>query len=80
MSEKDNGGSAFPNMAQFDSKNVEFIEHGMTIRDYFAARVLQGDLSTTPNIRESSNATEDASLLAEWAYQVADAMLEARKK
>lgn len=46
---------------------------GMTLRDYFAAKVMQGLLTcpeTTGSISEFSSC----------AYEYADAMLEARKK
>ena len=45
---------------------------GMSLRDYFAAKALQGLLADT-NIKSS------AEEFASRAYDVADAMLEARK-
>jgi hypothetical protein len=47
---------------------------GMSLRDYFAAKAMQGIAST-----ERGMSTE-ASMVAISAYQVADAMLEARSK
>lgn len=46
---------------------------GMTLRDYFAAKAMQGDM--TDGIHEN-----DFALSAARAYKMADAMLEARKK
>jgi hypothetical protein len=43
---------------------------GMTLRDYFAAAVLQGNL-----IEPTANNDE----VAKWAYSLADAMLKARE-
>jgi hypothetical protein len=60
------GGPAFP--------SADFEQHeytGMTLRDYFAAKAMQAFLSA-----EKTDFPEQA---AAWAYQVADAMLEARK-
>jgi len=53
---------------------------GMTLRDYFAAKAMQGLIA-----RESSGAfnfeacPNDPWRVAQWAYDVADEMLKARK-
>lgn len=44
---------------------------GMTLRDYFAARAMQGALAAGDECSTTG--------LAAWAYNMADAMLEARK-
>ena len=44
---------------------------GMMLRDYFAAKALQGIL-TDPNLVMGKDS------LAEWSYEMADAMLKAR--
>jgi hypothetical protein len=46
---------------------------GMTLRDYFAAMALQSLLAIEVRVQE------DATIYAETAYRVADAMLEIRK-
>jgi hypothetical protein len=46
------------------------MESGISMRDYFAAAALQGNL-----IEPTANNEE----VAEWAYSLADAMLKARK-
>lgn len=51
----------------------EFVFYGMSLRDYFAAAAMQGALS-----RESWSG-EDADI-AKGAYQMADAMMKARKQ
>ena len=47
-------------------------EKGMTLRDYFAARALQGLIST--------EGASSAERYAEIAYKLADAMLKAREE
>ena len=46
---------------------------GMSLRDYFAAKAMQG------MIYGSVKAYENPSMCAEWAYQTADAMLKERE-
>lgn len=70
MSEKDDGGSAFPQVeSAYDHSAHEYTGNiystgGMTLRDYFAASALQG--------RQAFTARE--------AYAIADAMLAERTK
>ena len=70
MTNTNTGGPAFP-VPDIDGSAVQ---EGMTLRDYFAAKAMQGILSATltPNTIWSQ---DDA---AETAYNVADAMLKAR--
>ncbi len=70
MSEINTGGPAFP----LQSIGPEFHHgySGMTLRDYFAAKAMQGCLGD-PDLVMSRDE------IASWAYQVADAMLEARQ-
>ena len=67
MSTIDNGGPAFP-VGSGDMRDPV----GMTLRDYFAAKAMQG-LMASPSDPAS------VEIAAEWSYKVADAMLEARK-
>ena len=46
---------------------------GMTLRDYFAAKAMQG-IMTDPNLSMGRDE------VAEWAYRQADAMLKAREQ
>jgi hypothetical protein len=66
---------AFPHNTVVVDKEGGIIEHhrGMTLRDYFAAKAMQsmGDLTTKPY--------NNLQTKAEIAYQMADAMLKARK-
>jgi len=49
-------------------------EHGMTLRDYFAAKAMQAIAF------EILKVTMDADLLASKSYVIADAMMKARDK
>ena len=64
------GGAAFPYAAVHGCNG----EYGMTLRDYFAAKAMQAIL-TNHKIENC-----DDFVVANCAYQMADAMLEARKK
>jgi len=82
MSAIDNGGPAFPLPVQDDRDcNFRFASGygGMTLRDYFAAAALQGNLASNAIGYEytGENALEKA---ANEAYRYADAMLAARKE
>jgi hypothetical protein len=53
----------------------ELIHHnGMTLRDYFAAKAMHGLIAS---LQEGEDFGKGGSA---WAYKVADAMMEARKK
>ena len=66
MSTKNDGGPAFPPSAWPDYR-------GMSLRDWFAGQALAGMLSS------DGRPTGDQAK-AEWAYDLADAMLRAREK
>ena len=69
---KETGGQAFP----CDSReSVQFA--GMTLRDYFAAKVIQGDIAALSYSLQSHSAKEMLDR-AEASYRMADAMLKAR--
>ena len=73
---KDTGGPAFP-FAATDTSNEHMQAHGMTLRDYFAAKAMQAWLSTFTESRHPAE-TGNSILVAKSAYAIADAMLEAR--
>ena len=62
---KYNGGPAFPVAGE------RIVSHGMSLRDWFAGQALAN---------RYTHSDENADKVAEWAYQVADAMLYARDK
>ena len=71
---KDTGGPAFPSFEFVQSHGQMMAVGGMTLRDYFAAKVVQAAI-TNPVGAEGFTFNERAV----WAYQQADAMLEARE-
>jgi len=69
---KDLGGAAFP--CHNDSAlEYNWISSGMTLRDYFAAKAMQGMITGTHMWADKED--DD---LAGCAYDLADAMLKAR--
>ena len=50
-------------------------EQGMTLRDYFAAKAMQGCISGTPH-----SVDIEPTALATWCYIMADRMLKARQE
>lgn len=82
---KEDGGAAFP--VSHEDGEILLGSMGMSLRDYFAAKALQGYAS---NARVMDNAIDGwensggarptcvAEYLAGLSYEVADAMLEAR--
>lgn len=75
MTYKHNGGPAFPfgHISEVTGQPVNgFYYPGMTLRDYFAAKAMQGALAN-PEVKETAIAR------SEWAYEIADAMLKARE-
>jgi len=69
------GGPAFPIVAiETNQYGIVFpyVEPGMTLRDWFAGQAL----STKYSVRSSDPAIE----IAQWVYDVADAMLVIREK
>lgn len=69
---KEDGGSAFPSGSDTDG--------GISTRDYFAAKAMQGEIVSNSSVEMSGSSDLDDRLIAEWAYRMADAMLAARKK
>lgn len=74
MKKKNTGGPAFP-AGLIDPATPEDAIHpmheGMTLRDYFAAKAMQGLLAGTK--------TSDVGMIVRDSYKMADAMLRARE-
>ncbi|EMN5659954.1 hypothetical protein NQ837_003284 [Providencia rettgeri] len=71
------GGAAFP----VPATELHGTHTGMTLRDYFAAKAMQGDLaSQSVSLGHFSNDASEESLVnrANFYYRMADAMLKAR--
>jgi hypothetical protein len=73
MSTKDNGGPAFPCDVFDPEVNGPEQHEGMTLRDYLAARAMQG-LMSSDKWRDAEGPTNTARC----AYAMADAMLKER--
>lgn len=74
---------AFPNQ-RFRQNNEDgcglyVFDEGMTLRDYFAAKAMQGILSNW-NYEQEGNSVFKPDAVSKRAYVMADAMLEAREK
>lgn len=73
MIEIKSGGAAFPQARSVGS--VSLLEGGMTLRDYFAAKAMQGELAASAGAQQPS-----PGVTAEYSYRMADAMLKEREK
>lgn len=73
MSAQDNGGPAFP-LHNHGSLTLGMHVVGMTLRDYFAAKAMQGLLAQSCGTALGS----DPIHAAQYAYAMADAMLAER--
>lgn len=69
---KGDGGPAFPTENERQTGNSSYHYQGMSLRDYFAAKAMQGML-VDKEIEGSWTRC------AAWSYQMADAMLKARE-
>ena len=81
MSEKDNGGPAFP--TEPNTQPGYYAHHGMTLRDWFAGQALHALMIQAYKILDGTPGLEDGitvfSVASKAAYRCADAMLDARK-
>ena len=70
---------AFPMSAlvyNYDDKTPDtIVNEGMTLRDYFAAKAMQGFMANKANPMHFQPENDAA-----WAYTIADAMLKAREE
>ena len=71
---------AFARPHSEDKDFIHFSQSGMTLRDYFAAKVLQGVMSNVEmGIIFSKGDKPPSDEIAESAYAMADVMMKARK-
>jgi hypothetical protein len=70
MNDTNTGGPAFPVLIVDRPKELAHF-NGMTLRDYFAAKAMQGMMACPGSIRVNDDAN--------FAYQMADEMLKARE-
>ena len=69
-----------PNDAAFPTETGRGWHHGMTLRDYFAAKALQGMVSVVQIQDGLGRKTITMENVANASYEWADAMLQARQK
>lgn len=74
MEPKNNGGAAFPTSES--NYNAKYSGEGMTLRDYFAAKVMP----TMVSMCQYADGEWDHGTVAQNAYALADAMLAERAK
>ena len=81
MSASKTGGCAFPIAYEMGSELALEVRvaHGMTLRDYFAAKALSGLISACSNDAQREG-LGDPEHVAACAYGIADAMLKARQQ
>lgn len=73
------GGPAFPCHTNPRPGHLTDAPQGMTLRDYFAGKAMEGMLAHATRYRPRADAPEDWHVaIAEEAYELADAMLRAR--
>lgn len=91
MEKINDGGPAFPPTVFFHpqtervSSGYEYFDSGMTLRDYFAAKVLAGSYSDPVAMESISNLAESKKVSSKitrsiYCYEIADAMLAERAK
>jgi hypothetical protein len=68
----DTGGPAFPTLADNGHTTNQ---DGMTLRDYFAAKAMQGMIAC-----DTERSPKHVPIIVESAYVIADAMLKERSK
>lgn len=80
-----NGGPAFPAYTYdhtLEGQVVRVTDYGMTLRDYFAAKVMQAMITKTPvhTHQTQKEVDECMALTARLSYAMADAMFSERAK
>ena len=75
---KDTGGPAYP-CTEANYTDPKWSFEGMTLRDYFASRAPHYPDDWFLNYCRNRGFQTHQKALADWSYEYADAMLEARK-
>jgi len=80
MNKTNTGGPAFPAFEHHPNYGQMLAVGGMTMRDYFAAKAMQiiWDAYDKGYCGLNNNDAPNVEIIAEGAYQMADAMLKAR--
>jgi 3-deoxy-D-arabino-heptulosonate 7-phosphate (DAHP) synthase class II len=69
---------AFPIVVDYGD-GVKY-QTGMTLRDYFATHAMQGGIDLVPHMATPKVDKSIPQIIAEMAYEYADAMMKAREK
>lgn len=79
MSAIDDGGPAFPepDKGEYYGSNNRGAHPGLSVRDYFAAKAMEAYIGSVPF--RSTDWIDSDKWVSVRAYELADAMLEARK-
>lgn len=72
MSDKDGGPAFAAGAYEHNSGGYLAWQDGMSLRDYFAAKAMQGLIASPAD-------PESMEVAAKWSYNLADAMLKARE-
>ena len=78
MSKENNGGPAFAASGHPEQQFVQ--QEGMTLRDYFAAKAMQGWIASFPADACHPAVSGICDKLAKQSYELADAMLKVREE
>jgi hypothetical protein len=74
-----NNPNAFPIALKDNSNPFHRDASGMSLRDYFAAKAMQGVMSTYSDETELEHIALESIHIAEMSYAIADAMLKQRE-
>lgn len=91
MSKHSDGGPAFPygkktirvdTYGGNETEEMDGMQEGMTLRDYFAAKAMQAAISDPERVNNVDSVHREGitKVMARMAYQMADAMMEAREE
>ena len=70
---------AFPTTQYVNGLSPTGHDNGMTLRDYFAAKAMQGGIDLVPHMATPKVDKPVPQIIAEMAYEYADAMMKARE-
>ena len=76
MKVKDAAIQAFPFIEPNADDAIKAYHPGITLRDYFAAKAMQGEIAANEGLFKNEELQHQ---VAKLSYEMADAMLEARK-
>lgn len=75
----DDGGPAYPDPMRTMIEMQCEPSPGMSLRDHFAAKALEGSLAYSASDCSGIGTELERENVANWCYQMADAMIESRK-